>query len=79
MARIPGLESPGFSLTALIFAAVKRRLGRVVRPVRIHALRSPLLRGYAFMEAGQEGADEVPKALKKLAQIRVAMRVGCPF
>ena len=79
MARITGVEQPGFSFAAVIFAAVKRRLGRVVRPLRIHALSPANLRGYAFMEAGQEGAGAVPAGLKKLAQVRVATRIGCPF
>ena len=79
MARIQGLDRPGFSLAAAIFAAVKRKIGKVPRPVRIHALQKGILRGYAFMEAGQEGAATVPRELKKLAQVRVAMRIGCPF
>lgn len=79
MARISGVEDPGLSIAALVFAAVKRKLGKVVRPLRIHALSPGVLRGYAFMESGQERATSVPRGLKKLAQVRVAMRVGCPF
>lgn len=79
MARLTGVERPGFSLARVIFAAVRRRLGHVPRPVRISALNPPVLRGYAFMEAAQEGAGRVPKGVKKLAQTRVSTRVGCPF
>lgn len=79
MSRMSGVERPGVSLTALIYTAVRRRLGRVPRPLRIHALSPPNLRGYAFMEAGQEGASVLPLRLKQLAQLRVATRIGCPF
>ncbi len=79
MSRLAGVERPGFSFAALIFRAVRRRLGRTPRPLRVHALNPPTLRGYAFMEAGQEGGSALPSGLKKLAQVRVATRVGCPF
>lgn len=79
MARITGVERPGISFAAIIFATVKRRLGRVVAPLRIHALNPAVFRGYAFMESGQDGASTVPRQLKKLAQIRVATRIGCVF
>lgn len=79
MSRLRGVEKPGLSFAALVFAAVRRRFGRVVRPLRIHALNAPVLRGYAFMESGQDTAKSVPTHLKKLAQVRTATRIGCPF
>ena len=79
MARLEGVQRPGLSFAAVVFAAVKRKLGKIVRPLRIHALNAPVLRGYALMESAQESADTVPRNLKKLAQIRAATRIGCPF
>lgn len=79
MARLPGVTEGGSWLTRLIFHFVRRRLGRVPRPLRIRALAPPILRGYVRMEAAQEKAGSVAPALKKLAQVRTAMRVGCPF
>lgn len=79
MPRLIGVEKPGPSLAAVVFAVVRRRLGRVVRPLRIHALSPANLRGYALMESAQESARSVPPALRKLAQVRVATRIGCPF
>jgi alkylhydroperoxidase family enzyme len=79
MARLEGVQRPGFSLSALIYFFVRRKLGRVVRPIRIHALSPQSLRGYAVMEGAQKAADSLPKRLKKLGQLRVSMRVGCPF
>jgi alkylhydroperoxidase family enzyme len=79
MSRLVGAQRPGFSLARVVFYFVKRKLGRVVRPLRIHALSPPNLRGYAMMEGAQESAGSVAKGLKTLAQIRVSTRVGCPF
>lgn len=79
MARLTGVEKPGPSLTAWVFRAVKKKLGRVPRPTRITALAPKILRGAAMMEAAQQAADAVPTRVKKLAQVRVATRVGCPF
>ena len=79
MARLEGVLNPGISLAAAVFTYAKRRLGRVPRPMRINALNPTIFRGYAFMESAQESAHTVPKALKVLAQLRVATRIGCPF
>ncbi|MDH3207137.1 MAG: hypothetical protein OEO79_11025 [Gemmatimonadota bacterium] len=79
MSRLEGVDRPGLSLTAVVFYFVRRTLGRVVRPIRIHALSPRSLRGYAMMEGAQEAAASVPRSIKKLGQVRVATRVGCPF
>ncbi len=79
MARLEGVTKGGSLLTRIAFFMTKRRLGRVVKPVRIYALHPRLLRGYAHMELAQEKARRVPATVKLLAQIRVATRVGCPF
>ena len=79
MARLEGVQRPGISFAAVLFAYVKRKLGRVPQPMRINALNPTILRGYSFMESAQQSARTVPKRLKVLAQIRVATRIGCPF
>jgi hypothetical protein len=43
------------------------------------AMRPGLLRGGALMELSQESAKLVPLRYKKLAQMLVATRIGCPF
>lgn len=79
MSRIEGVVRPGLTLASMVFFFVRRRLGRVVRPLRIHALSPQVLRGYAMMEGAQESAKSVSSKVKKLGQVRVATRVGCPF
>jgi hypothetical protein len=79
MARIAGVERGGSLLARIAFFLSRRRLGRVVRPLRIHALSSRLLFGYGQMEQAQLGMKRCPADLRSLASVRVAMRVGCPF
>jgi hypothetical protein len=79
MSRVEGIQKPGFSWTAVVFFFVRRKLGRVVRPVRIHALSSPSLRGYVVMEGAQKAKGSVLTNLRRLGQLRASMRVGCPF
>ena len=80
MARIPGVEPSEAGLLARIaYWFVKRKLGRVIMPVKIHAHHSRLLRGVASMQMAQEAAGTLDRGLKCLAEVLVARRVGCPF
>jgi hypothetical protein len=79
MARIEGTSKPRSLFARAVYWFVKRRFGRVPRSVKIHALHPAVFGGYARMEMGQDKARRVPFAPKALAQILVAMRVGCPF
>ena len=79
MARIEGLQRGGGLLARLAFWLTRRKVGRVVTPVRLHALHSAVLFGYGQMELAQEKSKRVPADLKALGQVRVALRVGCPF
>ena len=84
MARIewadPGKQ--GFlqgMFTRIIYSMTKRKLGRVVVPVRIVAHHGKLLWGYGQMEQSLLGSRLVEAGLKDLGQLRVATLVGCPF
>jgi hypothetical protein len=50
MARIKGVISGGSLLARIAFFLTRRKVGRVVTPVRIHALHTPILYGYGQME-----------------------------
>ena len=84
MARIRGAD-PGQQeflsglFTRIVYALVKRKLGRVVTPVQIVAHHPRILWGYAQMEQSFVSSRLVGLALKELAQLRVATLVGCPF
>ncbi len=80
MARIEGVVANKAGLIArFAYWMSKRRLGRVIEPIRINAHHPRILRAMAGMEMGQEAAKSVPVGLKMLAQVKVAMMIGCPF
>ena len=80
MARIPGVEEheAGF-FTRLVYSQVKRRLKRVIEPFKIAAHHKGIFRANLAMERGQLAARTVDPAIKALAQLKTAMRIGCPF
>jgi len=79
MPRIRGIEKGGGIFARIAFLLTRRKVGRVIRPVRVHALHTKLLLGYGQMEQAQEKARLVPPALKSLAGVLAAVRIGCPF
>ena len=84
MARISGAEpsrqGPVSGLfTRIVYAMTKRKVGRVVMPVKIAAHHPKLLWGYGQMEQSLFATKLVDAGLKNLAQLRVATLVGCPF
>jgi len=80
MARIAGIApGKGGLFVRLAYFMTKRKVGRVVTPIRIVAHHPRLLRALAHMELGQDAARTVSPQLKTLAQVKVAMLVGCPF
>lgn len=79
MARIEGMRGRGTGFARVVFFALERKLGRVIEPMRVHARHKGIFRGYVRMETAQDGAGLVPTRLKRLAQVRAATRIGCPF
>ena len=65
--------------TRFIYWLVKRRLRRVPLGVRIRARDPKLLELAGRMDLLVASAVTVPAKLKDLAQIKVAVMVGCPF
>lgn len=78
MARIQGAEPKG-PFRRLVYSFVKRKLGRVVMPVKITAHHSKILWGYVQMERSLAFSHLTDSALKNLAELRVATLIGCPF
>ena len=80
MARIPGVETRDAGLfVRFVYWMVKRKIGRVIQPIKITAHHPRLLRAVGQMEMGQEAAKTVDAALKALLSVKTAMLVGCPF
>lgn len=78
--RIRGIE-PGEAgpMLKFIYWMVRRKLGRMIGPIKVQAHHFRLLRATSSMELGQEAARRVPKDLKTLGSIKIAQMVGCPF
>jgi hypothetical protein len=80
MARIPGVEAAQAGwLVRFIYWMTKRKVGRVILPVKIMAHHPRILRGIGSMEMAQEAAQTVDARLKCLVQVKAAQRIGCPF
>ena len=80
MARIQGIEPAQAGLfTRFVYWMTKRKLGRLIEPVKIAAHHPRLLRAMAAMESGQAAANSVPAPIKALAGIKAVTLVGCPF
>lgn len=77
MARIQPLEKPGW-LMRLVNFAMKRRLGRAPRQMGILGYNPRILAAFVAYGAFFESSKRVPAKVKRLAHLRVAMRVGCP-
>ena len=80
MARIAGVEREQAGLfVRFVYWMVRRKLGRVVLPIKIAAHHPRLLRSVGEMEAGQMAARSLNASLKSLAEVKVATLIGCPF
>ena len=80
MARIAGVEPERAGwFVRFVYWMVRRKVGRVVVPVKITAHHTRLLRSLGEMEAGQLAARSVDAGLKSLASVKAATLIGCPF
>jgi hypothetical protein len=66
-------------LTLIIFWLAKRRIGKIPLSMRIRARDPKLFRQVVRMDLYAATKGLVPTRLKELAQLKVAMMVGCPF
>jgi len=86
MAYMTGVEPAQAGwFVRLVYWLVRRQFGkltgkdRLVEPVKVAAHHPRLLRAMGQMEGGLGAARSVPADLKRLASLRAAMLVGCPF
>src|SRR5436305_147773 len=86
MAHMKGVEPAEAGwFTRLDYWFVRRKTGKVTgrsrraEPVKVAAHHPRLLRAMGQMEGGLEAAHSVPAGLKRLASLRAATLIGCPF
>jgi hypothetical protein len=65
-------------VTRLIFRGIRRRVGHVAETWPIAAHAPGLLLGWALHELSFERSRAVDRRLRTLAQLKVAVLVGCP-
>ncbi len=63
----------------LVYWAVRRRFGRVPKPLGIMAYNRAILAATAGFELGLERATSLGAGLKELASVKAATLVGCRF
>jgi len=80
MVRMSGLEANRASWSArIVFWFAKKKLGHIPEGTKILAHDPRLLRQFTRMTLYSEAKGEFPKRLKRLAMLKTAMLVGCPF
>jgi hypothetical protein len=65
-------------ITRLIFRGIRRRVGRLSDTWPIAAHQPGLLLGWALHELSFERSRALPRRLRTLAQLKVAILIGCP-
>lgn len=66
-------------LLRLLFRYARRRFGRDASPLFGYATNGAILASMLALEVGMERAHRLDPTVKKLAELRVAALVGCPF
>ncbi len=74
--RLPWLAR---QFTRFVYWMCRRKLGHVIMPLQIAAHRPLLLLGVGMMEDGLNRSQALAPAVKTLASVRAATRIGCPF
>ena len=78
--RVPEVPaSEAGPLARLTYLYSRRRYGRVPAPARVYAHHPRLMAGYGVLELAFERSKRLEDRLKMLAEIRVAMVVGCEW
>ena len=78
MPRSEGNPNPSL-VSRLLFFFTKRAIHRVPLGMRIRAFDPKYLRYAARLDMYGAAKGTVPFNLKELAQLKVALMVGCPF
>ena len=66
-------------LARAAYAHSKRAFGTVLPPLKAYAHSTAVLSGTIEMETALAGASSIPPRYQVLGNLRIALRVGCPF
>jgi hypothetical protein len=80
MDRVKGVNPDQADETAkTLFQTLRKEIGLVPRSKLLAAYDNPTLMASTRMDGVTAKAKTVPASLKELAQLKVAVMVGCPF
>ena len=84
MSRISGADPSDAGFFAGIFLRIvywltKRKVGKVIAPIRVTGRSPRLLYGMGMMEQSMAAVSRVDRSLKNLVSVRAATVIGCPF
>lgn len=71
-------QRPGL-FARLVYFIARRKLGHVPQPLKVLVGNGALMMGVGAFETALDKSTYLPERTKSLAQIHVAMLVGCPF
>jgi hypothetical protein len=66
-------------IARLVYRALKKRIGQVPKSKTLAAYHTSTLLATTWMDGVCAPARTVSPVLKELAQLKVAVMVGCPF
>lgn len=75
--RLLSLREAGWLARAFSFAA-RRKMGKASSAPQLIGHNKKVFFSWAMFMAGMDRWNELPKRLKRLVHLRVALRVGCP-
>ncbi len=79
MARMKGVsDERAGGVVRFLFRGIRQKAGRVSDTFRIAAFNPRILIGWSAFEYALDGAEDLPPNLRKLAELKVSMLVGCP-
>ena len=80
MPRVQEIEDAGGDpILADEFERERQRLGDLLNTTKVYAHCPPILKAAKALAAAIEEAGQLPKALRPLVYLRVALINGCPF
>jgi alkylhydroperoxidase family enzyme len=80
MPRVKEIEDAGGDpILTPIFEKQRELLGALTNPTKVMAHCPPILRAAGLLGQSIEQSGQLPKTLRPLVYLRVAMVNGCPF
>ena len=78
--RLQGIQEDKAGLfTRILFKLLRRRTGRVPKPLTVYAHRPKIMRSFLRLGQAVQKGDELPARVRRLSMYWTAKLVECPF